>query len=49
MDKLRIVAEKIQAPTFAQIDTPVEIELEEPSPHSSQYGFYLFRRHGPYH
>jgi predicted TIM-barrel fold metal-dependent hydrolase len=49
LEKLRIVAERIEAPTFEQINTPVEIDLEEPSPESTQYGFYLFRRHGPYH
>jgi hypothetical protein len=43
---LTAVAERIAAPTVAEIQTPVPEPIESPS---TRGAFYAFRRHGPWH
>jgi predicted TIM-barrel fold metal-dependent hydrolase len=46
LDALANVAERIDAPTFAELATPLE---REPEDRSTRGAAYAFRRHGAYH
>lgn len=47
LDALQEVADRIEAPTFAELDEPLE---EVPGPNRMQRGaWYAFRRHGAWH